>query len=234
EERIHLLDDERLVAYVWVVDSGRMAIRIWALGLDSENESPRGQLDGVDAATFASQGRYFACRDGNRLRLHDVSSGAVAREYPGEFDGDGTLALSPDGRLLATASRKKGILLRNVGDWEVRSRYDVDDPVVSLTFDPVGSTLAAVDEAGRVHLCDRSSGRVRVVSPDDLDRRRDVVHLSFSADGTLLAISSHGTPGGYQPMFLWDVKSGRRLGAMPSSPGAGWPIFAPDGRSIIV
>jgi WD40 repeat protein len=136
--------------------------------------------------------------------------------------------------MLATVSRKNGILVRNVSDWEDRSRYDVKAPVVTLTFDPVGSTLAAVDEDGRVHLCDRSSGRVRVVSPDDLDRRRDAVRLGFSADGSLLAMSSHGSPGGDQPLFLWDVKSGRRLGAMPSSQHAGWPIFAPDGRSLIV
>ena len=35
-------------------------------------------------------------------------------------------------------------------------------------------------------------------------------------------------------MFLWDVKSGRRNGAMPSSQPAGWPIFIPDGRSVVV
>ena len=234
ERAIHFLDSERLVARVGRAEAGRTSIRIWALNFDMEKDRPRVELDGVDAVAFASEGRLFATRDGSRLRLHDVSSGAVEREYPGEFDEGGTLALSPDGRMLATASRKNGILVRSVGDWEDRSRYDVNSPVVTLTFDPVGSTLAAVDEGGRVHLCDRSSGRVRVLSPDDLDRRRDVVHVSFSADGTLLATTAHGNSGGQQPMFLWDVKSGRRLGAMPSSQHAGWPIFAPDGRSLMV
>ena len=128
---------------------------------------------------------------------------------------------------------RSGILVRSVGDWEDRSRYDVNAPVVTLTFDPVGNALAAVDEDGKVHLCERSSGRLRVVRPDDLNRRRDAVRLGFSADGALLATSSHGNPGGDQPMFLWDVKSGRRLGAMPSTYHAGWPIFAPDGRSLV-
>jgi WD40 repeat protein/serine/threonine protein kinase len=231
---IHLLDTERRVAHVGAAEAGRTSIRIWALDFDSENDRPTVEFDEVDAVAFASEGRLFATRDGSRLRLHDVSSGAILREHPGEFDGGGTLALSPDGRMLATASRKLGILVRSVGDWEVRSRHDVHVPVVTLTFDPVGGTLAAVDEDGRVHLCDRSSGRVRVICPDDLDRRRDAVRLGFSADGTLLAMSSHGSPGGDQPMLLWDVKSGRPLGAMPSSRHAGWPIFAPDGRSLIV
>ena len=230
---VHFMDSERLVAHVGVAEAGRTSIRIWAVDFDPGKDRPLVELEGVDAVAFASEGPFFATRDGSRLRLHDVSSGAVVREYPGEFDGGGTLALSPDGRMLATASRKHGILVRSVGDWEVRSRHDVHVPVVTLSFDPVGGTLAAVDEDGKVHLCDRSSGRVRVVSPDDLNRRRDAVRLGFSADGALLAMSSHGNPGGDQPMFLWDVKSARRLGAIPSTYHAGWPIFAPDGRSLI-
>jgi WD40 repeat protein len=236
ERSIHFLDSERLVAHVLVDESGMSSIRIWDLDFDSEKDRPRVALDAVDAFAFAPEGRLFATRKGSRITLHDVSSGAVVRGCPGEFDGDGPLALSRDGRLLVTASRSNGVVVRNVGNGEDRAQYNTKAPVVAMTFDPVGRTLVVVVDDGKVQLWDRSSGRVRVLIPDDLDRRRDVVHLGFSADGNLLTTTSHGDPGGQQPMLLWDVKSGRRLGTLPcgthEAPGS--HLFAPDGRSVIV
>jgi WD40 repeat protein len=235
ENTIYLVDRERRVAHVWAYPSGQISIRIWPLDFDAEKQQPDVVLAGVNAVAFASQGPSFATRAGARLTLRDVSSGAVVRDCPGTCDEGERIALSPDGRLLAMASRAKGIQVRAVNDGELRSRYDVSAPVITLAFDPVGGTIAAVDENGRIHLCDLSSGRVRVVTPDEMERRRDEVHLSFSTDGALLATTSHGSPGGHQPMAFWDVKSGAPLATLPSrSQGACSPSFASDGRSVVV
>ena len=88
-------------------------------------------------------------------------------------------------------------------------------PVESLVIDPPGRTLAAVDDAGLIHLWDRSSGREKVLAPDDLKRRRDRVQLAFSGDGTRLATTSHGKPG--RP------PAGGRLGRRFGPPGRSAP-----------
>jgi WD40 repeat protein len=233
EGAIHLLDADRSVAHVATDTTGRTAVRIWALDFDNANERPRVEIDGVDEVAFAPIGLLFAARVGRDLRLHDVKTGALVGERPGEFTGDGVLALSPDGCLLATASRKKGILVRDVASLNDRSHFDVDARFLSLTFDPTGQILAAVDEFGNVHVCDRSSGRIQVVIPDKQDHPRELVRLGFSHDGCLMATTSRTKPGGDQPLVLWDTKSGRQLAVMPSSAGSYYPMFSPDGRSII-
>ncbi|MHC5540297.1 hypothetical protein ACYOEI_18915, partial [Singulisphaera rosea] len=231
---IHFLDRERLVAHVSKAVAGRESVRIWALDFDSKNDRPRVELAGVDAAAFAPEGPFFATRLGNQSRLHDIATGAVAREYPGEFEGGGSMAFSPDGRQLAVASRKDGIVVRDVNQGNIHARYDVRVPIVSLQFDRVGNTLAAVDVDGKVHLCHRTSGEVRVIGSKHSGRQRVQVLLDFSPDGNFLALNSGGDQGELERMYFWDVKSARRLRPMPTSHAAGQPTFVPDGRSLIV
>jgi WD40 repeat protein/serine/threonine protein kinase len=233
DRTIFSLDSERLVAHAWIPDKGRTSIRIWALDLDRKKHRPLVALDGLDAVAFAPAGPYFATLDGSQLAVRDVSSGAVVRQSHSEPGGIGSLALSRDGRMLATATPNQGIIVRDTDDWEHQSRYDVGAPIIRLSFDPLGTALAAVDDEYAVRICDRPSGRIRRLTPDDVtDGRRENVQLCFSDDGARLAAQSERTVGGRQPTVVWDVASGRRLATMPSrSPGFG--LFAPDGRSFI-
>ena len=194
-------------------------------------------LDGPEVIVCAAEGRLFATREGNDLRFRDVGSGGIVRESPAEFDrrGWGTLALSRDGRTVATVSGSNRIRIRNVDAWGDTTTIETRGPVNQLEFDPTGRTLAAVSEDGKIQLWDRASGASHIVIPDDMDRQRDHVKIAFSSDGTLMATTSHGSPGGQQPIALWDVKSARRMGTLPCrSHGASCLLFAPDGRSLIV
>jgi WD40 repeat protein len=104
---------------------------------------------------------------------------------------------------------------------------------MKLLFGPRGRTLAAVDENGLVHLWDRPSGQAQLLHPDDRDHRRDKVFLSFSANGARVAASSQANPGGYQPVAIWDVATGRQLATLAGHTNVVRKIaFSPDGRTL--
>jgi WD40 repeat protein/serine/threonine protein kinase len=235
-ETIRFVDGERLVAKEWSLEKGRTSVRIWTLDFDPQKHRPLVALDGLDAVAFAPNGPYFVTLQGSQLALRDVTTGAVVLGSQNDSDHVRSLAFSDDGQMLAVATAKHGILVRDTSDWDRQTRYDFGAPVVGLTFDPLGKTLAATDEEFKVRLCDLSSGRVHVLTPDGLGRVREGVDLNFSADGTRLVTSSWGGPSWYQPLVVWDVKSGLRLAALPyrsHDRGLYGPVFAPDGRSII-
>jgi WD40 repeat protein/serine/threonine protein kinase len=233
-ESVQFLDGERFVAYLGVDEAGRAALRVWDLVLEPPRDTPRLSLDGVDSVAMAPGGPLLAAREGSRLTLREISSGAIRLEIPGDFLKLQALTLSPDGRLLATAVAGQPIVVWEVGSGIELEQHEMHSPAMILAIDPRGRTLAAADEAGLVHLWNRSSGREKVLAPDDLDRRRESVRLFFSADGTRLATTSYGNPGGHQPVAVWDVASGRRLGVLPSpDQNSSKLIFSPDGRSLI-
>ena len=99
-----------------------------------------------------------------------------------------SMAYSPDGSLLATASwlgtDPREILIRSGDTGQVQSRTSVPQLATSLTFDPASERLAIGDIAGSVVVWDiatsREGGRFatgsRVSSMIFLDRRRLVTH----------------------------------------------------------
>ena len=131
----------------------------------------------LDSVAMAPGGPILAAREGSRLTLREISSGAIRLEIPGDFLKLQALTLSPDGRLLATAVAGQPIVVYEVGSGIEFEQHQMHTPVMTLAIDPRGRTLAAVDEAGLVHLWDRPSGREKVLAPDELDRRRGSVRL---------------------------------------------------------
>jgi eukaryotic-like serine/threonine-protein kinase len=232
---IVFLDDERFVAYRCANEAYKNSVRIWHLDFDPGKNLPQVVHDGLDAVAFTPEGHLFAACEGNRLTLREVASGTVVRQVPGSFAGVRALALSSDGRMLAAPVPGQGVKIWDTPHATELHHWNLDHPIMALAFGPGARTLAAIDEVGLIHLWDRASGRARTVAPDELDRRRDLVRLSFSPDGRRLATSSHGNPGGSQPVAVWNVLTGQRLGTLPTrSHLPSIMVFTPDGRSLIV
>jgi WD40 repeat protein len=112
------------------------------------------------------------------------------------------VALSPDGRLLASADAHSAIV------WDLTTRRPTGRPIpatessglttspdiTDLALSPDGRTLAIGDAWGRVTLWDLTS-RTRWV----LQAAR-ANNFQFSPDGAILAVASHGGE-----VRLWDV-----------------------------
>ncbi|RUL82933.1 WD40 repeat domain-containing serine/threonine protein kinase [Tautonia sociabilis] len=145
------------------------------------------------------------------------------------FDRLRSLAIRPDGRLLALGAEGGVVLLVSTADGRVVSRIEPDGPAAgpgparrasALAFSPDGSLLAIGDNAGSLDLW--------LLSPSDSSpprrlfrlpgRRNSVVGLVFSPDGRRLA-SVDGWGSENRVVEAWDLAALRdELAAL----GLGW------------
>jgi WD40 repeat protein len=136
------------------------------------------------------------------------------------------LAVSPDGRFLATGTQSGSVLVRSVsgsGSTELRGFQGL---VYSVAFDATGKRIAANGHVdGRrneiIRVFDLETGDVRSFDPED---GKDLVTIAFLPDGNLLTSSFGGL---------------RRIDVGPGSsellvqqPGAAF--LGPDGRHVLL
>jgi WD40 repeat protein len=227
----------------WLASGGdENIIRLWDAATGKEVRQLRGhQIDpetkvsGVNDLAFASDGKTLvsAGRD-KTVRLWEVATGKEVRQYKGHATEVCSLALSPDGKLLA--AHYGGPL--NVGFvklWEVRtakelSQFDHIRWVRSLVFSPDSKTLAT---AGGVEAKDTPVVLWDVVTGKQVrsfGEKQGPQCVAFSADGKTLAA------GGWdQTVRLWDVATGKETRRLRNFV---YPVtkvaLAPGGKHIAV
>jgi WD40 repeat protein len=137
------------------------------------------------------------------------------------------LALSPDGRRLATTGGDDGtVVVWAVGrGLESELRAEPVPAVHCLAFSPDGATLVAGFRDATVVLWDVATGAKRAVLRGHAGQ---VNYLAFSPDGTTLATGS-----GDRSIRLWDLASGQVKAILLGHPA---PVsvlrFAPEGRTL--
>jgi WD40 repeat protein len=195
------------------------------------------------SVALSPDGKYAAVEGGparGRVRLAETTSGKVVRELEGvQAAGEGRLAFSEDGHLLAACSALDG----TVRVWDVASGKDLKQLTgeqgqpggfggVNLTFSPHGRFLAAAipyldRTSGRiistVRLWQTATGKESWHVPEGSGR---VPALAFSPDGKVLAAAAA------QDVILRDAGRGQELRRLPSAAGFTALAFSPDGRTL--
>jgi WD40 repeat protein len=158
--------------------------------------------DGTTAAAARCTEQGFGC-SASEIALWDLTSRRSLGTIPSETVGGAvqSLALSPNGRTLATGSPNRGVTL-----WDVQTQEALGDAlgaggsgtlrVSSLVFAPDGDVLAAGDERGGIALwnLDRLGDEPRTLTGP----AAEVTSLAFSQHGLLAAGDATGA------VVVWD------------------------------
>jgi len=166
------------------------------------------------------------------LKVWDVSDPARPKALPDPRGGHSVvvnqIAISPDGRTLATASSDSRVLLWNLADPHHLTPVNqlmLGSVVNSVAFSPDGQLLATGDTSGGVNVWNvRAPARARVITPTLRGHSGLVGTLAFSPDSRTVA--SGGADG---VVRLWRLPSALAIGDEVLA-----LAVAPDGRRAAV
>jgi WD40 repeat protein/transcriptional regulator with XRE-family HTH domain len=180
-----------------VIVGEKGTVRIWHLSTGALHTAHTSPGESVRAVAFTPDSSTLAVVDikdgGDQVTLLDTASGRTQRTIKPSTASTLSLAFSPDGHTLATAS-SSGV----VNTWDRRTgrlqdSFSASGEVASLAFSSDGRTLATSSVRG-VHLWDLATSQTRITLPT-----RSLAAVAFSPDGQTLAIGTGSSVG------LWKV-----------------------------
>jgi Tol biopolymer transport system component len=181
-----------------------------------------------DGKTLASAGDQE-----KMIALWDVATGTRLATLQGHTDRVNSVAFSPDGTLLASASFDKTVKLWGLSAREGQTTLLGHPAWAScVAFSPDGKILASGGHCNAVKLWDVTTGKERAT----LQEGRVsvgfgvVISLAFSPDGKALA---SGDMDGQ--VKLWDVATGKQVRTLGQFQDEGYVesvAFSPDGRTL--
>jgi WD40 repeat protein len=162
------------------------------------------------------------------VRIWDVSDGTEVRVPTGHTDVVYSVAFSPDGTLLASATYG---FVNQVNIWDVSDGTEVralsghTHSATSVAFSPDGTLLASASSDETVRIWDVSDGtEVQTLST------HSATSVAFSPDGTLLASASYGS---VNQVKIWDVSDGTEVRALTGHTSCVRSVaFSPDGTLL--
>jgi WD40 repeat protein len=156
----------------------------------SSESDPQAQK--ITSLTFSDDERYMVCGNGlgtlilwdrhnnrelRRIEQTDVRASAIV-----------DLAISHDGRWLASAGHDHTIRIRSMDDWNEVRRFDAKGLESTVEFSPDGQSLAISDSDGAIKLLETGSWKERARAVAKAPVEQDC--LRFSPDGTRI-ITGH-------------------------------------------
>jgi RNA polymerase sigma factor (sigma-70 family) len=199
----------------FLVTGGRKSVHVWDVAGRKEVRTLPHVGGLVLNVKFATDGRSLVVQDRDSgIHLVDFATGKELVRYTTSENKSQALAVSADGRRVATVRDDGSIVLRDAATArEVReltgprAGKKSDTRVVGVAFSPDGRALAATLDDGQVRVYELVSGMERFRFNGHVNC---ALHVAFSPDGSrLLSTSSDRT------LVVWDV-TGRRLAPAPA------------------
>jgi WD40 repeat protein len=226
-------------AFLWNVSDGRL-MSTFPEGPEPVYLPKPGGIIGAVGAVMQIEDHVFSeyeflthtslSPDGKRLEittnaavyLWDIETKLLLKKLGQHNSTIYTSAFSPDGSLIATASRDRTVELSDVATGRTKTVLSGhEERVVQLAFSPDGRTLAtgSVDKTAKIW--DVSTGRLIATLPG---HDADVFYLAFSPNGRNIFTASQKT------IRQWDAATGQLITAFNRVSGA--IALSPDGRTL--
>lgn len=178
----------------------------------------------IDSLALSRANRSFAISRYNEAYVGSIDDAGGLSSLTKHKGRIGSLAFSPDGKLIASGDANGSVNLTqvatgaSVATWPLHQRA-----IAGLVFSPDGATLATAGGDGFVKLINVPMGGVR----HSLSMSRPVYSIAFSPDGKRIA-------SGGDEIVIWDVSTGTpMLHFNGHSDLVTWLGFSPDGIKLI-
>jgi WD40 repeat protein/serine/threonine protein kinase len=211
-------------------------VKVWDAATGQKIRTFKGPRSEVNVVAFSPNGERLANSLDQTVKVWDVASGQLILTLDTRHaDYVLSVAFSPDGKRLATASKDQTVKLWDaVTGQELRTLKGHTEGVQSVVFSPDGKRLASASGAltggADVKLWDAASGR-EVLTLKGLTAQ--VTDIAFGADGKRLAATLAD-----KTVKLWDLSSGQEVLTLKLKNETGSPrnngsvAFSPDGKRL--
>jgi len=202
---------------------------------DVETRQPIGQpltvSNNVLSIAFSKDGKILASSSSTEIILWDVETRRpLGPPLTGHASEISSVALSPDGKTLASGSYDKTIIL-----WNAETRRPLGQPltghareVYSVAFSPNGRILASGSSDQTIILWDMETRQP--IGQPLIGHTDSVLSVAFSPDGKTLASSSYDNT-----IILWDVETRQPIGQPLTVPNDVYVLsiaFSPNGETL--
>lgn len=169
----------------------------------------------INVLSFSDDGKLLAAgKDFGRTVVWDVPGRKFLCAVEGHQGIVHAVALSPDGRFLATAGERDGFsvkLWRLTDGKLIKTFKHFDGYIRTMAFGPKGAWLLLSDNAGMVHIVDVATGK-------HIRDLQDTFAPVLSPDGqTLMAVNKKG-------FTLWRTSDWTEQRTLPRSPANAIPL----------
>ncbi|HMO15164.1 MAG TPA: PQQ-binding-like beta-propeller repeat protein [Pirellulaceae bacterium] len=185
----------------------RGLVKLWRAEDGVELQSYDNRFAIAESVGFSPDGNRVLAGGGITLTSWDRATGQKLSEDDYEAV-DGALAISPDGKTLATTSFDGKLYLLSTNTSEkIWSRVAHDSRVPAIAFSPDGQTIVTGSWDTTAKVWSTQTGELlHTLRGDD----EFVEYVAFTADGSrIVTVNRKG------PLRIWDAASGQRLMQLP-------------------
>ena len=215
------------------------SIRFWDGLTGLHLRTFKGSNHYASCLVFSLDGKTLAWASGLDIRLQDAQTGEEKMRLTGHEWGMHSMALSPDGNILASGSEDSTIRLWDMHTGEhKRTLNGHTDRVYSVAFSTDRKTLASGSDDNTIRLWDVDTGETQRIltahagEVEGVDNGHSSVEgvksVAFSPDGKTLA-----SGGGDNVINLWDIGTGKRKMTLVGHTHWVFSLaFSPDGKTL--